>query len=88
MKQPRRYGQEFADEMIEKIKIRKAPIVESDLFLTGRYHVSIIRYARSQSDNDSFFLLTRGGGQYFDVCYFKGGELFSCKKTRANDVIG
>ena len=82
------HGQEFADEMIEKIRNTKgADRWKVTSFSQGDIMFQLFEYARSQSDNDSFFLLTRGGGQYFDVCYFKGGELFSCKKTRANDVL-
>lgn len=82
------HGQKYADEMIEKIRnTKEVDCWKVTSFSQGDILFQLFEYARSQSDNGSFFLLTRGGGPYCDVCYFKGGELFSCKKTRLNDAI-
>ncbi len=81
------YGQKYADDMIEKIRKRRgADCWKVSYYADNSIMFQLFEYARSHSDNGSFFLLTKGE-HYFEVCYFKDGQMFSCRKNKVNDPI-
>lgn len=68
-------GQEKANSINQKFLNRKGIDNWRIIVITN---AKILDYARSQSDDGKFFILTQGK-HHFEVCYFKDGKPMSCR---------
>lgn len=81
------FGQEFADKDIEKIRSAKG---------TERWSVTPFRretsmckefeFARNQSDNGAFFVLTREKRSFLTICFFKDKKPYYCCETDQREL--
>lgn len=82
------HGKEKADALLGKLLNRKGidhwSIVV--VFSKGDIRHQMMDYARKQSDDGKFFILTKGK-HHSEVCYFKDGKAMSCRKSRKDDEM-
>ena len=80
-------GKEKADETYKKFQNRKGiDHWRISVFPEDSIMFQLMDYARSQSDDGKFFILTKGT-HHFEICYFKDGEPLSCRKSTRYDEI-
>lgn len=80
-------GKEIVDEGLKKLESRK--YIDSwriSIFRKKDILFHLMDYARKQSDNGEFFILTQGK-HHHEICYFKDGNPLSCQKTRIDGKI-
>jgi len=82
------HGKEKADVLLGKLLNRKGidhwSIVV--VYSNGGIRHQMMDYAREQSDDGKFFILTKGK-HHSEICYFKDGKAMSCRKSRKDDEI-
>ncbi|MCD8319058.1 MAG: hypothetical protein LUC45_09635 [Paraprevotella sp.] len=78
------FGQKFADEMVRRYKEKKW--IVSFVSEEGNMY-NAIRYAVETSDDGSFFAL-KPLEHSIEVCYFKDGKPFICKKGTDGNIAG
>lgn len=80
------FGQAFADEAVRRARAITWTI---SVYQPGGNIYPRIQYAKSHSDDGTFFILTvLSPWRNMDVCYFKDGKPFVCKKNDEGELYG
>lgn len=80
-------GKDKIDSAFRKLQSRSGiDCWKVHIFTEGDIMFQLMDYAYNQSDDKSFFILVYGKN-FFDVCYFKDGKAFSCRKNTKWDEI-
>lgn len=77
------FGQEFADKLIEKI--RNARGAEAWSIGLGGLRNEEVEFAKSHSDDGTFFTLVRDRYSFPIICFFKDKKVYCCCKNNQDE---
>jgi len=82
-----RMGKENVDDGLKKLESREyIDCWRISVFRKDDILFHLMDYARKQSDNGEFFIVTQGK-HHHEICYFKDGKPLSAQKTRIDGKI-